>query len=69
MRSCTAHARDAVSTASATAPVRGRGCRDHDLVFAASSPDEPLSQSIGFALAAAVFFDAVIVRMTLIPPV
>ena len=29
--------------------------------------DEPLIQSIGFALAAAVFFDAVIVRMTLIP--
>ena len=29
--------------------------------------DQPLIQSIGFALAAAVFFDAVIVRMTLIP--
>jgi len=37
-------------------------------VFAAFMlQDEPLIQSIGFALAAAVFFDAVIVRMTLIP--
>ena len=37
-------------------------------VFAAFMlQDDPLIQSIGFALAAAVFFDAVIVRMTLIP--
>ena len=37
-------------------------------VFAAFMlQDQPLIQSIGFALAAAVFFDAVIVRMTLIP--
>ena len=31
--------------------------------------DEPIIKSIGFALAAAVFFDAFVVRMTLIPAV
>ena len=31
--------------------------------------DDPLIQSIGFALAAAVFFDAFVVRMALIPAV
>ena len=37
-------------------------------VFAAFMlSDEPILKSMGFALAAAVFFDAFIVRMTLIP--
>jgi RND superfamily putative drug exporter len=39
-------------------------------VFAAFMlQDNPLIQSIGFALAAAVFFDAFVVRMALIPAV
>ena len=39
-------------------------------VFAAFMlQDNPLIQSIGFALAAAVFFDAFVVRMVLIPAV
>ena len=37
-------------------------------VFAAFMlSDEPIMKSMGFALAAAVFFDAFVVRMTLIP--